>query len=141
MAKKHRLKIILDCNWYISASINRKSRRTVFGLINNPTLSVIYSDELLREYDNVISRVKFQKIISKSQSNRFIRFIKPRLQKIIILINVDISRDKKDSYLLSMSQASQANYLVTGDEDLLVLKEFGKTKIVKMREFLEMTSL
>jgi predicted nucleic acid-binding protein len=40
-----------------------------------------------------------------------------------------------------MAQASQANHLVTGDEDLLVLKKFGNTKIVKMREFLEMTSL
>ncbi len=137
MAKKGRLKIILDCNWYISASINRKSRRAIFNLINNPKIFVIYSDELLAEYNNVISRVKFQQIISRTQANRFIRFLIPRLQRVVILKTVEFSRDKKDNYLLALSEASQADYLITGDEDLLTLQEFGETKIVKMKDFLK----
>jgi uncharacterized protein len=137
MAKKDKLKIILDCNWYISASINRKSRRAIFNLINNPKIFIIYSDELLAEYNDVISRVKFQQIISRLQANRFIQFLKPRLQKVTILKVVDLSRDKKDNYLLALSEACQADYLVTGDEDLLALKEFEKTRIITMREFLE----
>jgi uncharacterized protein len=137
MAKKDKLKIILDCNWYISAPINRKSRRAIFNLINNPKIFIIYSDELLAEYNDVISRVKFQQIISRLQANRFIRFLKPRLQKVTILKVVDLSRDKKDNYLLALSEACQADYLVTGDEDLLALKEFEKTRIITMREFLE----
>lgn len=137
MGKKHKLKIILDCNWYISASINRKSRRTVFSLINNPKLSLIYSDELLAEYNTVISRDKFQVIITKSQANRFISFLKPRLLKVMSLKIVDMSRDKKDNYLLALSEASQADYLITGDKDLLVLKVFRGTGIVKMSEFLD----
>jgi uncharacterized protein len=103
MAKKDKLKIILDCNWYISASINRKSRRAIFNLINNPKIFIIYSDELLAEYNDVISRVKFQQIISRLQANRFIRFLKPRLQKVTILKVVDVSQDKKDNYLLALS--------------------------------------
>jgi uncharacterized protein len=137
MGKKHKLKIILDCNWYISAFINRKSRRTVFSLINNPKLSLIYSDELLAEYNTVISRVKFQVIITKSQANRFISFLKPRLLKVISLKMVDASRDKKDNYLLALSKASKADYLITGDKDLLMLKVFRGTGIVKMSEFLD----
>ena len=137
MAKKGRLKIILDCNWNISASINRKSRRAIFNLINNPKIFVFYSDELLAEYNNVISRVKFQQIISRTQANRFIRFLIPRLQRVVILKTVEFSRDKKDNYLLALSEASQADYLITGDEDLLTLQEFGETKIVKMKDFLK----
>jgi uncharacterized protein len=50
---------------------------------------------------------------------------------------VDVSRDKKDNYLLALSEASQADYLITGDKDLLVLKVSRGTKIVKMGEFLD----
>ena len=68
MAKKKRLKIILDTNWYVSASINRTSRRRLYDLLINENLTIFYSR-------------------------------------------------------------------VTGDPDLLVLKEFGKTKILSMTEF------
>jgi len=30
---------------------------------------------------------------------------------------------------------SKANYLITGDQDLLALKNFGKTKILTISEF------
>ncbi len=33
MAKSKRLKIVLDTNWYISASINRISRRHLYELL------------------------------------------------------------------------------------------------------------
>ncbi len=35
MAKSKRLKIVLDTNWYISASINRNSRRRLYELLVN----------------------------------------------------------------------------------------------------------
>lgn len=135
MAKRDRLHIILDCNWYISGSINRKSRRTIYSIINNPRLTVIYSDELLEEYNTVISRTKFQAIISKYQANRFIQFLLPRLQKVKITSAVNINRDAKDNYLLALANAGRADFLVTGDEDLLVLKKFNKTRIIKLTEF------
>jgi uncharacterized protein len=50
---------------------------------------------------------------------------------------VDASRDKKDNYLLALSKASKADYLITGDKDLLMLKVFRGTGIVKMSEFLD----
>lgn len=59
----------------MSASFNRKLRRTIYAIINNPKLSIIYSDELLDEYSSVISRAKFQAIISKSQANCFIQLV------------------------------------------------------------------
>ena len=35
-----------------------------------------------------------------------------------------------------MAVENNADYLVTGDDELLVLKEIGNTKIVRMAEFL-----
>jgi putative PIN family toxin of toxin-antitoxin system len=45
-------------------------------------------------------------------------------------------RDSADIPVLGTAAASQADYLVTGDEDLLVLKRFGQTRIISPRECL-----
>ena len=44
-------------------------------------------------------------------------------------------RDIKDLYLLSMAENIPADYLVTGDQDLLVLKNHLGTKIITFAEF------
>lgn len=136
MAKKKRLKIIFDTNWYISASINRMSRRRLYDLLINEDLTVFYSSELLHEYKSVIFRKKFEKYIRQDQVNRFIGLILTRLKPVEIKTIVRLSRDANDNYLLSMSLDCAADYLVTGDPDLLELKEFGKTKILTMSEFI-----
>ena len=135
MAKKKRLKIVLDTNWYVSASINRNSRRRLYDLLINENLTIFYSGELLAEYESVISRKKFEKFIRHEQVNRFISLVLTRIKPVEIKTLVRLSRDAKDNFLLSMSIDCGADYLVTGDPDLLVIKEFGKTKILNMTEF------
>jgi len=103
--------------------------------LTDSNLQIVYSQELLLEYLEVISRTKFRKFVSKSQISRFISLILPRLSEIPITTAVQISRDKDDDYLLALALDSNADFLVTGDDDLLVLKQIGKTKIVKMSEF------
>ncbi|MDQ6693586.1 MAG: PIN domain-containing protein [Chloroflexota bacterium] len=47
-----------------------------------------------------------------------------------------ISRDRKDDYLLAYSAVGEADYLVTGDDELLSLREVEGIKIVTPSEFL-----
>ena len=47
----------------------------------------------------------------------------------------DVCRDKDDDQVLGCARAAEAEYLVTGDDDLLVLERFGNVRIVKPREF------
>jgi len=39
-------------------------------------------------------------------------------------------------YLLALAQTVQADYLLTGDDDLLVLNQFGMTQIMRFADFL-----
>ena len=137
MAKRKGYKIILDTNWYVSASINRNSRRRLYDLLINENLTIFYSSELLAEYESVIFRKKFEKYIRQEQVNRFIRLVLTRLKLAEVKTLIKLSRDAKDNFLLSMAIDSGADYLVTGDPDLLILNEFGKTKILTMAEFLK----
>lgn len=48
-----------------------------------------------------------------------------------------LTRDPKDDYLLAYALVGQADYLVTGDHDLLALQHVGDTQIVTTSEFWE----
>lgn len=48
-----------------------------------------------------------------------------------------VSRDPEDNMVLECAIEAQANYIVSGDKDLLVLKEFRGIQIVRASEFLK----
>ena len=136
MAAK-KIRIILDTNWYISATINKNSRRVLYQLLINRNLVILFCDELLTEYKQVIARNKFKKIISTKQVTRFMNLVMSKLEIIEINATITGSRDPKDNFLLSLSYDSHADYLITGDVDLLVLQKTGSTDIVTLGNFLK----
>lgn len=137
MARSRKKKLVLDTNWYVSATINRASRCTLFNLLSNPTYTILCCDELIEEYRFVILRDKFKKYIQLSQALRFIELLVPVLSFVKIKSKVLASRDAKDNYLLALSKDGAADYLITGDPDLLVLKQYERTVIITMKKFLE----
>jgi putative PIN family toxin of toxin-antitoxin system len=46
-----------------------------------------------------------------------------------------VCRDKKDDHILACGIASEADFLVTGDSDLLILKKYKGMKILNPRDF------
>ena len=50
-------------------------------------------------------------------------------------ISVSVCRDQKDDPILACVQTAAAEYLVTGDNDLLVLEQYGKCRILSPRDF------
>lgn len=49
---------------------------------------------------------------------------------------IEVCRDRSDNMVLEAAVAGQADYIVTGDEDLLVLRLFEGIRIVEPAEFL-----
>ena len=133
---KRKIKIVLDTNWYISATINRQSRRTIYPVLTHSNISIYYSRELFEEYERVIKRPTFSKYVSIHHVNRFMKLVLPKLKPIEVTSAIQLSRDKKDDFILSLAKDAKAHYIITADNDLLVLKKLGKTKIVTMKEFL-----
>ena len=62
----------------------------------------------------------------------------PYINLIEIKSNVSICRDPKDDFLLSLAKEGEADYLLTGDSDLLDLVKFQKTKIILLTNFLKL---
>lgn len=135
-----RIRIILDTNWYVSATINKNSRRTLYQILTNKKLIVLFCSELIDEYQRVINRDKFSKVIKPKQASRLMNIITPTLEYNKLTTPFELSRDVKDNYLLSLSIDGKADYLITGDDDLLILEQIGKTKIVRLNFFLNILS-
>ena len=47
--------------------------------------------------------------------------------------------DEKDNFLLNLAMDSKADFLITGDSDLLALEKIDKTKIETLSSFIEQT--
>lgn len=105
-------------------------------MLTNENLIIIFSSEILSEYNLVIKRDKFKRIINHSQISRFMNLVISKTEFVAVKSSLTGSRDFNDNFLLSLSHDSNADYLVTGDLDLLVLKITGITKIITVSDLL-----
>ena len=127
-------KIIIDTNLWISYLITKGFKR-LDKLIYNDKARLIFSQELIDEFIEVAKRPKFRKYFSDDDVHRLLELFDTYGEYVEVKSSTNICRDSKDNFLLSLSLDSQANYLITGDNDLLDLKNFGKTNILTITDF------
>lgn len=139
MPDKKTIKVIIDTNLWISFLIG-KQLKSLKPLLVEQTIQPILSEQLLQEIALVTQRPKLQKYFPQSKVNELIDFLKIIGLSIDIRSEVSLCRDEKDNYLLALAKDSQADFLVTGDKDLLVLQQFESTKIVTYQEFFQEVS-
>lgn len=130
------IKVIIDTNLWISFLIG-KQLKSLKSLLVEQTIQPILSEQLLQEIALVTQRPKLQKYFPQSKVNELINLLKIIGLSIDIRSEVSLYRDEKDNYLLALAKDSQANFLVTGDKDLLMLQQFELTKIVTYQEFFQ----
>ena len=98
---------------------------------------MIFSEELFTEFLEVTKRPKLKKYFKAKDLSALLDLMNSFSELIEVHSNVDLCKDKKDNFLLNLAIDSNANFLVTGDKDLLELEKVKKTKIVTMSDLLE----
>jgi len=119
----------------VSALINRgKPKKLVLKLLEEHT--VILSRQMLAELADVLTRDKFA--VKTAQVDRFLAVLVRKSKIVTPSSRFKIIReDPDDDVVLNTAYAGKAEYIVTGDRHLLALKEFKRTKIVKVNQMLE----
>jgi hypothetical protein len=135
MAYKY-LKIIIDTNLWISFLIT-KSYKRIDDLIIDKKIRIVFSEELLSEFIEVIQRPELAKYFTKNDLEELLELFDFYGDFIKVKSRIKQCRDPKDNFLLSLAVDGKADYLLTGDKDLLEIKEIGKTKILTITEFLK----
>lgn len=128
------MKIIVDTNLWISFLIGKKLS-CLLDLMSHENMELVVSHELLEEIANVASRPKFIKYFPPEHFAMLWDFMTQET----ILYQIDKiparCRDPKDDYLLELALVSEADYLITGDKDLLAVGKIGLCQIVTVIEF------
>ncbi len=135
-------KVVVDANVIISAAFGGKPLEAVVRALEGH--EVYLSQPIERELQEVISA------LSKKLTKEQILFVQEKIQQLLSLLRrisvstqVVLSRDAKDDHYLSLCKEAKADFLITGDKDLLSipqedLKENGiSCRMVTPVEFLE----
>ena len=128
-------RIILDTNLWIYFLISNNLSKIDDPLLKGE-IRILFSQELLEEFIEVTSRPKFHKYFSFHDIANLLRLFDSYGELVTVTSKLEICRDSKDNFLLNLALDGKADFLVTGDNDLLVLEKVGTTKIVTIQEFL-----
>ena len=129
-------KIVLDTNIFIYFLICNSFHKLDKKLKNND-IKLLFSEELLSEFLQVVSRPKFKKYFSDKDITNLLNDLHNYADLIEVYSQVNVCRDKKDNFLLALCVDGKADFLITGDQDLLDLKKFKKTSIIKISDYLK----
>ncbi len=124
-------RLAVDTNVLLSGIFFEKGNEAqVLKLILEDRARLLASLETLEELRETLSRPKFH--LSPGQGLAVFQII---LGKCEILLNIKESevmcRDKDDQKFLDCAHTGRADYLVTGDPDLLDLRQVGRTRILR----------
>lgn len=127
-------RIIVDTNLWISFLIGKKMAG-LLDFLSDEKVELVVSQELLNEVLEVASRPKLKKYFSQEHLNLVEDFMTQETLFCRINNVPARCRDSKDDYLLELALVSKANYLITGDKDLLSMGEIGCCQIITVMEF------
>ncbi|MGE0770611.1 MAG: putative toxin-antitoxin system toxin component, PIN family [Cyclobacteriaceae bacterium] len=127
-------RLIIDTNLWISFLIG-KELHDLKDLISFGQVKLIISDQSIRELRLVTSRQRLLKYFDTQKVEELLTLIEFVSEKVKIKKIERICRDPKDDFLLAMAKDGKADYLLTGDKDLLEIGKHYRTEIISIRDF------
>lgn len=133
-----KLKFVIDTNTLVSSILMVSSvpDRTV-KLIRHSGI-ILISVATIEELQKVMNRPKFDKYVDREIRSEFIAQLTQQSELVEINEPVIACRDSKDDKFLELAVNGKADYLMSGDRDLLVLHPFRGIPIITPAAFLEL---
>jgi putative PIN family toxin of toxin-antitoxin system len=130
------VKLVFDTNIYISAFVipNSKAEKAFLKVIEGGE-TLLISKNIINEILSVLS-AKFSRdrealshlAVHLSEIARVVEPVGPKLS---------LLKDEPDNRILECALSGKADAIVTGDKEMLALKEFRGIRIISLREYLE----
>ena len=134
------IRITVDSNVFISGLLDSKDCKTVFTAFKRHKFVLIISSVLFQELLWVLARPKFNQITNKEEGRDVLNSIKDLAIFVEPSQPISVCRDIKDNKVLECAVEGQCQYLVTRDQDLLILKDIQKIPIITPKEFMKILS-
>lgn len=137
------IRVVFDTNVIVSAFLFGGLPYKLWGQVETGHLLALSSQVLLLELEETLQKDKFFPILKSRHIS--IQHILDQYYAMIEVVSdsqeiPSIVRDSDDDVVLACAVAGQAEYIVTGDKDLLILKSYQGIKIMLAAEFLALIS-
>lgn len=132
--KAKNTKVIFDTNVWISFLIGKRLS-FIRHYISSGEITIVTTEQLLEEIKEVTGRERLKKYFPQQSVVELLQLLETIAEKVEIVPIHFISRDAKDNFLLDLIDFSKADYLVTGDKDLLVHNPFKSATILTPANF------
>jgi len=132
------LRMVFDTDIIISAMLFEGSKPSKAFGVGIKQGVILFSSSTLSELEDVLWRKKFDPYISHEERKQFLSsFI---LHSTPVEINETITecRDPKDNKFLELAVCGKADFIISGDKDLLILSPFRNIQILTPHNFINL---
>ena len=136
--KKKIRRVVLDTSVLVSALLFRGDVSRLVDLWKKSAFTPVISKETFEELEAVLHYPKFG--LSEEEKGEMIEEeILPFFEVVEVRQEVKgICRDPADDKFISCAVSAGADFIVTGDKDLMAVKKYKSVKILSASDFLEM---
>ena len=120
-SRKRRIPVVFDTNvivgFYLSRNRSSANQQAFRLWRDQRQLQLIVSDDVVREYLEVLSRLNVPEILIKRLEERFSHRI--TVTRVSLGSRPNLSRDPDDNVMIATARSGKAKFLITNDRDLL----------------------
>ena len=131
-------RFVFDTNVIVSAVLRPQSQPNIALKKAQNLGTLLVSPNTWLELESVLSRPKFNRYITLEERQNFLLDFSQTVELILTdSFSTKECRDPKDNQYLELAVNGQAECLITGDQDLLILNPFRGISILSIWEFME----
>jgi putative PIN family toxin of toxin-antitoxin system len=131
-----RKRVVVDNNALISRLLLPASTPGLAVRRAVDTCQLLVSEPVLQELADVLARRKFDSYVSIADRQEFLRRLGRVAEMVPIVFPVRACRDPRDDKILELAVNGSADFIITGDSDLLVLNPFRNIPVITPAAFL-----
>lgn len=126
-----RERVVLDTNVFISFALSPTAVSAQAVERALVIFDVLASPATLTEFVTRLMRSKFDRYVTLEQRRALLLKVIQCSTLIQTTHQLTVCRDPDDNKFLELAASGQARYLITGDNDLLILQEYGRTAYIR----------
>ena len=129
------MKIVIDTNIVISGIFFGGYSREILKAVTKEKFEAYATNEIIIEYYKTVNDM-----IERKQGNLDISALQKFSRNIRIVYpssNINICRDPDDDKFIECAVDAKALYIISGDKDLLTIKNYDEVEIITAKDFCE----
>ena len=131
------IRAVVDTNVFVSGLLATGIPKRIVDNGFNSRFTFLSSGPLRKEVSLTLDKFVKKGYLLKSDVDAFLREFISKSELVIRKVSINLCRDPKDNMILETAICGNADFIVTGDDDLLTLKSVEGISIITPREFLQ----